>query len=327
MPAKGPEVEIIKLLKSGGPEFLSGQDLSVSLGVSRTAVWKHIKTLRKAGYSIEASPSKGYRLAGPAPFNGTEISALLATEFVGRNISFYTEIDSTNIKAFELGRNAAPEGTAVIAETQTRGKGRIGRRWESPPGVNLYTSIILRPSILPQEAQGLTFVMAVAVAEAIALFSPVRPAVKWPNDILLGGLKAAGILMEMDSEPDRVHFVVAGIGVNVNIKKEMFPEFIRHTATSISAQAGAEIDRSEFCRSLFSSIEKWYKVYLKRGFAPVLEEWKGYFDSVGKTVKVTSFNKVMTGTCVGVDKDGALLFMNSGVLQRVISGDVEAIKE
>lgn len=324
MREKETEVEIIRLLKAGAG-FTSGQRLSSALGISRAAIWKHIESLRKLGYRIEASPSKGYRLMGPGPFNGVEVSAALETEFVGKEIRFFDETGSTNVKAFELARAGAPEGTVVIAESQTGGKGRIGRRWESPAGVNIYLSVILRPPVAPQNAQGLTFLAAVATAEAIAAFSPVRPVVKWPNDVLIDGRKAAGILLEMDSEPDRVHFVIAGIGINVNATTEMFPEYIRNTATSIREKAGAEIDRTALCKRLLTGMEAWYKVYLSRGFSPVLDEWKGYFGFKGSVVKVTSFDNMITGRCMGVDETGALMLeKDSGEVVKVLSGDVEA---
>lgn len=323
MGEKEQEVEIIKLLKAGAG-YTSGQYLSASLGVSRTAVWKHIEALRKMGYAIEASPSKGYRLLEARPFNGVELQSLLAGRLFGREVHFFDSIDSTNAKAFELARDGAPEGTVVVAETQTRGKGRIGRKWESPAGMNLYLSVILRPKVAPQGAQGLTFVAAVAAAEAVCA-SGVKPAVKWPNDILTGGRKTAGILLEMDSEPDRVHFVVAGIGVNLNVRRDMFPEYIKDTATSLLEETGSSIDRGLFTARLLSSMERWYGVYLSEGFVPVLEAWKGWFNSAGKPVKVTFFDRTVEGICAGVDSDGALLLEREGRVERVISGDVEAL--
>lgn len=323
MGEKEQEVEIIRLLKAS-VGFTSGQLLSSSLGVSRTAVWKHIKSLRNMGYTIEASPSKGYRLLEAAPFNGIELQSLLVGRRLGSEVHFFESLDSTNVKAFELARAGAPEGAVVVADAQTRGKGRIGRRWESPAGLNLYLSVILRPNVTPQGAQGLTFVAAVAAAEAV-FARGLKPAVKWPNDILIDGRKTAGILLEMDSEPDRVHFVVMGIGVNLNIRKSMFPDYIRETATSLLEETGSPVDRAAFTKDLLSSIERWYGVYLSEGFVPVLEAWRGYFASVGKPVKVTSFDKVITGLCRGVDDNGALLLERDGRVERVISGDVEAL--
>ncbi|MFQ5735501.1 MAG: biotin--[acetyl-CoA-carboxylase] ligase [Thermodesulfobacteriota bacterium] len=324
------EVEIIRLLRAGllGPDaegYTSGQRLSDGLGISRTAVWKHINSLKKMGFPIEASPSKGYRLrSGKSPFNPVEVASLLETGTIGRRIFFYPELASTNVKAFELGRGGEPEGTAVIADAQSRGKGRIGREWVSPPGVNLYTSIILRPEILPRDAYNLTFLLAVSVAEAVSSLCASGVTVKWPNDVLIGGRKAAGILLEMDSEADRVYFVVAGVGVNLNMDKGMFPARLRPLATSVAAGCGSDVDRAGFVRDLYSALEKWYKVYLGDGFAPVLKAWKGYFASEGKPVKVVSFNRVVTGICLGVGDDGALLVRTPcGTVERVISGDVE----
>ncbi len=321
------EVEIVRILRAGpGNEkkYVSGQALSSRLGVSRTAVWKHISNLRKMGFLIEASPSKGYSLKGEASFNGVEIRSALTTGTIGKKVFFYPSIDSTNIKAFELARSGEPEGTVVIADAQSNGKGRIGRRWESPPGVNVYTSIILRPDCPPQAAQNLTFLSAVAVAEAVGAVCPGRPTVKWPNDILIDSRKVAGILLEMDSEADRVHFVIAGIGVNVNMKAMMLPDPVRSIATSLAEKSGHEVDRTHFVRTLYASVEKWYKIYLMEGFGPILSAWKGYFDAEGKPVKVISFNRSISGICAGVDESGALLVRDpAGAVVRIISGDAE----
>lgn len=321
---KGPEVEIIRLLKAG-PGHVSGQGLSRALKVSRTAVWKHIEALRRSGYRIEASPSKGYRLLGPMPFNGVEVSSVLETGFIGKELHFHDEVGSTNAEAFELARNGAAEGTVVMAEGQTGGKGRLGRKWESPPGLNVYLSVILRPPIPPEEAHWLTFVAAVAASEAVSKHCPARPTVKWPNDILINGRKAAGILLEMGSEPERVHFVVMGIGVNVNMTRAMFPEHIRNTATSLREEAGAEVDRAAFASRLLSSVELWYKVYLSEGSVPILSEWKRYFGFEGKEVRAVSFGSTVKGVCLGVDDTGALLIREpGGSVKRIVAGDVEA---
>ncbi|MBI5810870.1 MAG: biotin--[acetyl-CoA-carboxylase] ligase, partial [Deltaproteobacteria bacterium] len=308
----------------------SGQALSGVLGISRTAVWKHIKGLRGMGYHIGASPSKGYSLrAGgeETPFNAVEISSGLTTEFIGRKIFFHAALQSTNLKAFELGRAGEPEGTSVIADAQTGGKGRIGRRWVSPPSVNLYTSIILRPRISPASAHMLTLMAGLSVAEAIGLFLGRRPVVKWPNDVLIGSKKAAGILMEMDAEPDRVNFVVAGIGVNINMAPEDMPDEIRNIATSLKEKTGADISRAEFTMALYASFEKWYKIFKRDGFPPIINEWKSYFGYEGKLVRVVNFNRTIEGICAGIGSDGALLVrLPTGALERVISGDVLPVK-
>lgn len=327
------EVEIIRLLKSEAAGYVSGQALSTALGVSRTAVWKHIKNLRSMGYAITASPSKGYVLIRPLgagaqdAFNRVEVSSILTTDIIGRKIFFYPETGSTNTRAFELGRRGEPEGAAVIADRQTAGKGRLGRKWASPPGVNFYTSVILRPKIPPEQAQRFALLMAVAAAEAVSGFSPKRVCVKWPNDILIDSKKVAGILMEMDAEPDRVNFIVAGVGVNINMTAADMPEEIRAVATSIREKSGKETPRAEFARALYSAMEKWYKVFLAEGFVPVVKAWRGYFDAEGRTVKVTAFDRVITGVCAGIDESGALLLRTpAGGLEKIISGDVETVR-
>lgn len=317
------EADIIRLLRQHPGEYTSGAAISRELGVSRAAVWKHIEALRGAGYTIEAAPAKGYRLAGPAPFGGVEISSTLDTDFVARELRFLDSTDSTNSRAFELGRSGAPEGAAVVADAQTGGRGRLGRSWVSPPGVNLYTSVVLRPPIAPQQAGELTFVAAVAAAEAIGEFTRTRPSVKWPNDILIDGRKAAGILLEMDSEADRVHFVVVGVGVNVNMDISDLPPEVRSKATTVREKAGGEVSRTRLAAVLYSKLEKWYKVYVKRGFAPVAEAWRGYFPSEGKPVRVEMFGRRVEGICMGIDASGALLVRTpGGEVERVVSGDM-----
>ncbi len=329
----GADDLVLKLLR-GAPEsspdlFISGQSISNRLGISRNAVWKHVTALRAMGYSIEGSASKGYRLTPgkEAPFNAVEIRSGLSTEFMGRKVYLYKSLGSTNIKAKELAGKGAPEGTAVIADSQTGGKGRLGRGWFSPAGVNLYTSLILRPRLDPPKCQGITLMAAVASAEAASGWLSKRPSVKWPNDILIGRKKAAGILMEMDAETDRVNHIILGIGFNLNMTPDMLPKDLRGKAASIMEKTGMTVDRAAFARVLYSCLEKWYKVFVNEGIAPVLSAWKGYFDMEGRPVKVNSFEGVVSGICAGVDSEGALLIRTaSGRVHRVISGDVEIVR-
>ncbi len=326
------EVELIRLLKDSGFVFVSGELLRRSLGVTRSAVWKHIEALRRAGYTIDAAPRKGYRLdTSKLPFNGVEIASRAGTGRIGTRVSFSDEVDSTNTEALALGHSGEPEGTVVVADTQRMGKGRIGRHWVSPPGVNLYTSILLRPAVLPMDAQKLTLLTAVAVAETVSGFLGSRPSVKWPNDILVGSKKLAGILLEMESEADRVKFVVVGIGVNINMSVSQLDAQLRPSVTSIMEETGKKVSRVEFARALYSSIEKWYDLATEAGFdaggfTPVVEAWRSYFVSEGKPVKVVSFDRVIEGICEGIDPDGALLVRGpSGKTERVISGDVDPV--
>lgn len=322
MERESPEVRVLRLLRES--EYTSGEAISRALGISRTAVWKHIKGLRKEGFSIEASPSKGYRLSGEVPFSGAGIISGLKTEIIGSSVHFSETLGSTNSKALELARGGAEEGTVVVSDSQTSGRGRLGRTWVSPPGANLHTSVILRPPVHPSSAHELTFVAAVATAEAVSRFVPARPTVKWPNDVQIDGMKVAGILLEMDSEVDRVKFVVVGVGVNLNVRAAELPVELAAKATSVRDKSGCEVSRVEFAHALYSGMEKWYKVYLKEGFQPVLSEWRGFFDTEGKPVSVASLGATVEGMCAGVDRDGSLLVRtSSGDTVRVLSGDLE----
>ena len=326
------EVELVRLLKGSDGGFVSGEILRRSLGVSRSAVWKHVEGLRRAGYTIDAAPRKGYRLdLSRLPFNGIELASRAGPGSIGARVRFFESVDSTNTEAFELGRRGEPEGTVVVADTQRKGKGRIGRHWVSPPGVNLYTSILLRPAVLPMDAQKMTLLIAVAVAETVSAFLGRRPSLKWPNDILVGSKKLAGILLEMESEADRVKFVVAGIGVNINMDLDLADPALRPSVTSIMEETGSPVSRAEFATALYSSAQKWYNSAAEagfdaEGFKPVVEAWRGYFTSEGKPVRVKSFDRIIEGVCEGIDPDGALLVRRpSGETERVISGDVEPV--
>ena len=337
-------VELLRLLKAAGGSPVSGQRISETLSISRTAVWKQIARLKEMGFSITSSRARGYSLAPiqegsggqggqgkkgyNAPFNAVEVQSELATDFVGRSIYFYDELQSTNITANELAVKGADEGTVVIADAQSSGKGRLGRSWLSPPAANLYTSIILRPNIAPATAPSLTLVFAVAVAEAIAAFVPMDPTIKWPNDILLDSMKVSGVLSEMSVDIDRVNHVICGIGVNVNSTPDGVgsiaePNGAGLKATSLSVKSGAYVDRAAFARVLYSSVEKWYKVLLKDGFAPIVTAWTRYFEAQGKRVCINAIDRNVEGICMGIDDTGALLVREgSGKVSSITSGDM-----
>ena len=320
------ESRIIGLLRSSGGAYTSGQMISRALGISRNAVWKHVESLRKSGYSIKAFPRKGYLLKGEAaPFNKVELGmALSSSKLIGKTFSFFDSTDSTNLRALALAKNGAPEGAVVIADSQSEGRGRLGRKWVSPSGVNLYTSIIFRPNIPPHRAHAITLVSAVAVAETIGGLCGKKPEVKWPNDVLLDSKKVAGILTEMSSETDRVNFIVVGIGINANMTLENAPLEIKSVATSIAEKTSMPVDRVRLATALYSNLEKWYKIFIKSGLPPVLKAWKDYFMKEGKPVTVKGLTKTIKGICLGVDEEGALLLrLPSGEVERVVSGDVE----
>lgn len=321
---KSLDQRILELFREKSGGIVSGEELSASLGVSRTAVWKHIKTLKEIGYHIAAVPSQGYRLvSSPDILVPAEISSGLATRRIGRRLICFRETESTNAVAFRLAEEGAEEGTVVIAEAQQLGKGRLGRRWESPPGVNLYCSLILRPPVLPMQAAQLTFLSAVAVARAIAATTPLHPEIKWPNDVLVGGGKVAGLLNEMSSETEKVHFIVLGIGININMRRDQFPADLRHPATSLALEAGRAVSRLEVTRALLAALDDTYATYLDHGYGAIREEWLSLCTMNGREVRVTFQDSFRAGMVIGIDEDGALLLrLHDGRVERVLAGDV-----
>ncbi|RQW77707.1 MAG: biotin--[acetyl-CoA-carboxylase] ligase [Geobacter sp.] len=308
-------------------KVVSGEELSTLLNVSRTAIWKHIKALRAFGYNIEALPSQGYRLlSSPDILIPTEIQAGLATSRAGKNIICLPETDSTNLVAFRLAEDGAEEGTVVIADAQSRGKGRLGREWVSPRGVNLYCSVILRPSIPPFSAFHLTFLSAVAVARAVERTASLSTRIKWPNDILVNGRKIAGLLNDMSAETEKINFVILGIGVNLNMRREQFPGDLRHPASSVLLEGGKEVRRISFVHALLAELDFLYDLYLTEGESPIRKEWLDRCRIIGQTVTVSSRDAELTGTVTGVDESGALLIrLPDGREERVLSGDVKIL--
>jgi BirA family biotin operon repressor/biotin-[acetyl-CoA-carboxylase] ligase len=258
------------------------------------------------------------------PLTPSEIRPLLATKWMGRTIHHFQTIDSTNSKAFQLALQGAEEGEAVIAESQEKGRGRMGRPWYSPPSSNLYLSVILRPKIPPQQASLLTLMAAVATAEAVREFSGLLPLIKWPNDILLRGRKVAGLLNEIHSGMGRVHFVILGLGVNLNMDGKLFPREIRNVATSLKKEMGRAVSRKAFLQVLLQKLEAWYELFLKEGPPPVLKAWRDRAQIKGRPVKVTSSGETLTGLAVDIDSDGSLILrMEDGRQKRIVTGDVE----
>lgn len=247
----------------------------------------------------------------------------MRTKRFGRIILFSHKVDSTNKWAKELAGYDACEGTVVIAETQTKGHGRLGRRWASPTG-GLWFSLILRPKLRSGEAVKLTFVAGLAVAKVLREMFSLKAETKWPNDVLVNGRKICGILSEMNTTGEAVNFVVVGIGVNVNFNVEkVFPEQLRKTATSLEKELGRKVQLEKLFRALLEGLEDLYELFIKEGFNPVLEEWKNYAGFLGRHVEVTSSTKKMCGLALDVDLEGALVLrFEDGTTKHVFVGDV-----
>ena len=247
-------------------------------------------------------PDQGFETALLSQFSQSAPCVL------GRRLHFFDSIDSTNASAAELARAGAAEGTVVIADTQTGGKGRLGRRWVSPPGVNLYLSVILRPRKPVSSAPQLSLLAAVAVAETIVQQTQLVPSIKWPNDVLVSGKKVCGILTELQAKGQQLRAVITGIGVNINAPLASFPEELHDKASSLFLLRGGSIDRAVFTARLLTHLEKLYVLWLEEGFPVVGAAWEGYaHELLGKPITVTTPEETLAGTALGLDRDGALL--------------------
>lgn len=318
---------LLSYLKEERGNWVSGEWLSRMLGVSRTAVNKHIRHLQKVGYTIDTSTKKGYSLGATADLLlPAEIREGLATRVFGaEDIVHLPETDSTNLRAKELAALGAVEGTIVIAERQTGGRGRKGRSWFSPEG-GIYMSCILRPRMTPSEAPGITLMTGVAAAEAINLLTRLNARIKWPNDILVGGRKIAGILTEISADMDGIDYVVVGIGINVNISREDLGDDIREIATSVLIETGGPLARSRLVRAFLEQFEIYYRIIQDQGFEPIRKRWKDLSGIIGRRTRVEMIGKTLTGQVFDIDTDGVLLLTDDlGARHRIVSGDITLI--
>lgn len=315
------KAEILRALHGGN--HVSGQRLAQDLAISRTAIWKYVKALRAEGYGIQATPGRGYVLIdSPDILLPEEILSGLKTRVLGREIAYRRELGSTQDLARSLATNGSAEGTMVIAEKQTSGRGRVGRSWSSLPG-GIALSIILRPQISPAEAPKLTIIAGVAVAQAIERSSAIRPRLKWPNDIIASGRKIGGILTEMSAEIDRINHIIIGIGLNVNARRAAFPPEIQGLATSLHEEGGSPVSRVRLVQAILEELEASYETFSRSGFDPLLQRWKEFSNTIGARVSVTGGRETIEGTAVDMDRDGSLIVRKEdGNLERVIAGDV-----
>lgn len=313
--------EILALLRERR-EFVSGQELCERFGVSRTAVWKAVNLLKKEGYEIEAIQNRGYRLCGPAEvFGQAEISSRLDTRWAGRNLIYHAEVDSTNNLAKLEAEKGAPHGTVIVADTQTAGRGRRGRYWESPSEVSLYFTIVLRPSLEPGQASMLTLVMADAVGRAIERETGLRTGIKWPNDVVVNGKKVCGILTEMSAERDCIHYAVIGAGTNM--KHQDFPPEIAEKATSLEEEGGSHLSRSSLLAAILEEFESDYDEFVKAGdLTPLLSSYESMLVNRDAQVCVLDPKGEFTGIARGITPQGELKVEKEGQTVLVYAGEV-----
>lgn len=307
--------KIITILKASH-DYLSGEEISRKLHISRAGIWKNIEELRKKGYMIEAAPHKGYILkSSPDKLLPQEILSNLQTKCIGQNIIHHDVVGSTMDEAFRLAMDGCPNGTVVCAEQQTKGRGRMDRDWSSPSGKGIYMSIVLRPNLVATDVAKLTLLGGVAVYEAIQNVCDVKLDIKWPNDILADQKKLCGILTEMNAQMEQVKFVVMGIGINVNqTGRELLEE-----ATSLRVLSHRLIFRVKLMQSVLHKLEWWYNKTLDQGFTPVIDQWKQYTSTLHKRVRMND----VEGYAQDLDEFGGLVIRtDDGMVVKRMSGDV-----
>ncbi|USG63478.1 biotin--[acetyl-CoA-carboxylase] ligase [Brevibacillus ruminantium] len=316
--------EIIKAFHRKPGEFISGEELSQSCGCSRTAIWKHIEELRKDGYEVEAVRKSGYRLlAAPDRLSAEEVRAGLGTYRIGQKVLAHDSVISTQPLAHEAASKGAPEGTLVITEQQTGGRGRLGRPWHSPKGSGIWMSLIIRPEIPLSKTPQMTLLTAVVLAKTIWEETGVGPKIKWPNDIFIGDKKVSGVLTELNAESDRVNYLVIGIGINANMTSEDIPPELSAIATSLRIESGKPLKRIPFIQRFCENFEAEYDHYLREGFERVKMEWEQHSYTIGRWITVSTIQQTLEGKAIGLDEEGVLILEDTtGKRHKVYSADV-----
>ena len=313
--------KILEVILDNEKEFISGEELSKKLGISRTAIWKHIRILRSQGYNIESVNKKGYRLVDEPTdlLNPQNIYRNLKTKFIGKNVLHFETIDSTNDYAKKIG-NELRDGSVIISEEQTKGKGRLGRVWESKAGEGIWMSIILKPNIIPNKAPFITLIAGASIVKALNILG-VDAKIKWPNDITINNKKLSGILTELSAEIERVNYIVVGIGMNV--KDTDFEEELKDKATSLYKE-NYNVSRVDIVKEILCQFEKLYLDYIEKDDKKeVLDICRQYSAIINKEIYVIKNDQKELVDCIGINEEGNLIIKNKyGNLEEIMSGEV-----
>ena len=316
------EDKILNELKRA-ENYISGEYLSSTLNISRSAIWKHIKNLKSKGYLIDGISNKGYKLiSSPDLLNKSELLPLLNTSIIGKNIIHFDDIDSTNIKAKELAQKDIEDGSIIISEKQTLGSGRFNRKWFSPLG-GLWFTLVLRPNIPPTEAPKITQIAAASIYKTLRDFN-INTTIKWPNDILLNDKKLCGILAEMKCDMDRVHYLILGIGMNINIDENAFDESVKSIATSLKLQYDKQFERREILAAFLNHFETLYNKFVYNfDLSETISICREHSNIFGKQAKLITYNTEEIVTCISLSDAGDLIVKDSnGNEKSVLAGEI-----
>jgi len=321
--------KLIEILAQHKHEYVSGQMLSEKLNISRSAIWKHMKALEKAGYKIEAKPRVGYQIINfPNQLNEYTLQWDLDTKWLGKSIIHKKSTVSTQIDAHKLAQNNATHGTIVIADEQTGGMGRKNREWHSAKQKGIWLSLILRPDIYPYEAPQLTLLTATVLADVLNVHPNLQVNIKWPNDILMNHRKVAGILTEMQAEQDDIQYIIIGIGINVNQQTADLPISLQKKATSLKIESKQEWSIKKIVQDILQIFEERYNHYIKHGFPKIKNKWENYGYKIGETIWIRTLKDAWQATFLGIAADGALLTkLKNGDVKKVYSAKIDWFEE
>ncbi|MDQ6967374.1 MAG: biotin--[acetyl-CoA-carboxylase] ligase [Mariprofundaceae bacterium] len=323
MKSKSRQHILSRLSTSSGA--LSGDALAQELGISRAAIWKHVDALRKQGANIQSHAGQGYQLCTDF-FSAATLQAQCSNlHRIGKHIQHFDSLDSSNREAMRQAEAGAKEGTVIVADQQSAGRGRLGRTWHTV-GESLALSIILRPPLSPEKVSQLSLLTAVALQHALSQYcNNIR--IKWPNDLLINGAKVSGILTEMRAEPGLVHAVIVGIGINIKAPEQGWPSDISQTVTDLESHHKKPISRLQCATSILKSMDQWYATYLQDGFAPIRAAWWQAHAASGQKVRVHDGKSYIEGVAQALDDDGALLLATQDGIQRIIAGELELLEK
>ena len=319
-------VKVLYFLKSHDTEYLSGQDLSDVLKISRVAVWKYIKKIKELGYEIETNKKLGYRLkTNTEKLLPWEITEELKTRLIGKQAHYFESIDSTQNQALSMSFDKNNNGTVIVAEKQNSGRGRTGRKWESPRG-GIWFSVILHPKFDIAVATLFPLAASLALSEAIEKTMNIKTELKWPNDVTIEGKKVAGILVDVTLESNRIEELVLGVGINFAVKSKQIEELFKgnpnfYGATSLS-ERNKETKPIELLRSFLIELDEIYFILNAGKTKQIIIDWTKRSSTIGKEVEIITENEKIRGRAIKIDPDGALVVSENNKNKRIVAGDV-----
>ena len=319
-------VKVLKFLQTHNTEYLSGQDLSDVLRISRVAIWKHIKKIQELGYTVESKQKLGYKLTSNSDLLlPWEITSGLKTKMIGQHAYYFDSVDSTQNQALKMTEESIKEGTAIIAEKQTGGKGRSGRKWISPKG-GIWLSLILYPKFDITVTTLFPIASALALSKAIEKTFKISPELKWPNDITLKGKKLAGMLVDVSLESNKIEKLILGVGINFEVNVKQIEKTLKQTPNFYGVASLADqknnISKIQLTQTFFSELEKIYESLNKKEIKKIILEWTKRSSTIGKTVEIDTINGKIKGKAIKIDDDGALVVSNNNKTDRIIAGDI-----